>query len=231
VTIRLVTGTDTGVGKTVAAAALAHRARGAGLRVRYVKPVQTGVRPGAPGDADFVRAAADVDARELLRLPEPLAPAVAAERAGRPIDGAALAAEARRLAEGIDLLLVEGAGGLLVPLDARWTVADLAASLGAELVVVVRPGLGTLNHTALTLEAARARGLPVAGLVVSGWPPRPGVVERTNLERLEAMAPILAVLRRVRGVSVDAGRAEAWRRALDRGTVFLAHRSESPGTP
>lgn len=216
--IRFVTGTDTGVGKTVAAAWLAAGARADGSSVRYVKPVQTGLAPGAPGgDADFVAAAAEVPAEELLRFEEPLAPAVAAERAGRPIDIAALVIEIRARETGCDLLLVEGAGGLLAPLAGESTMADLAREIGAGLVVVTRPGLGTLNHTALTLEAAARRDLAIAGLVVSGWPRHPGSIEETNLERLEKMAPVLEVIPNVRGVLVDGGRAEPLRRALARG--------------
>jgi dethiobiotin synthetase len=91
-------------------------------------------------------------------------------------------------------VVVEGAGGLLVPIWGAVTMADLADALGAGLVVVSRPSLGTLNHTALTLEAANNRGLPVDGLVISGWPSDPGVTEQTNLERLSDMAPVLGVL-------------------------------------
>ncbi|MGH8972726.1 MAG: dethiobiotin synthase, partial [Acidimicrobiia bacterium] len=152
-TIRFVTGTDTGVGKTVVAAALARAEAGAGRRVAYCKPVQTGLRPGEPGDADFVAAAAGVPVTEGLRLEEPLAPAVAAERAGTTIDVDALVSWCRHQAESVDVLLVEGAGGLLVPLSGAVTMADLAALLHAEIVIATRPGLGTLNHTALTLEA------------------------------------------------------------------------------
>jgi dethiobiotin synthetase len=199
--IRFVTGTDTGVGKTAASIALALAERDAGRRVAYFKPVQTGLRPGEPGDADFV-AAAGVAASEGIRLAEPLAPAVAAERAGVTIDVDQLVARSQAVATraGVDLLLVEGAGGLLVPVGGELTMADLAARLGADVVVVTRPALGTLNHTALTLEAARARGLPVAGLLVCDWPAEPGVVERTNLERLSAMAPVLGVVPHVDGL-------------------------------
>lgn len=214
------TGTDTGVGKTVAAAVLAHLARTDGSRVRYVKPVQTGVGPDAPGDADFVRAAADVDAEELLRFSEPLAPAVATERAGAPIDFDGLTADVLRRAGGIDVLLVEGAGGLLAPLAGNRMMADLVVALRAELVVATRPGLGTLNHTALTLEAADRREIGVAGLVVCGWPSRPGLAERTNLERLATMAPLLAIVRRLRGLSVDRGTPDVLRSALERRTAL-----------
>lgn len=213
--IRFVTGTDTGVGKTVASAWLAAVARSVGRTVRYVKPVQTGLAPGAPGsDHDFVRAAAGVDSMELLRFPEPLAPAVAADLAGDPIDPEALVAAVKALGADVDELIVEGAGGLLVPLADGWTMADLPAALDAELVVVVRPGLGTLNHTALTLEAARTRSITVAGLVISGWPADPGVTERTNLERLEAMAPVQHMIPFIERLSVAGGTAEQFRTSL-----------------
>ena len=198
--IRFVTGTDTGVGKTVAAAALARAEAAAGRRVAYCKPVQTGVGPGEPGDAAYVAATAAVPVFEIVRLREALAPAVAADREGTPIDVEALVARVRALAGGVDVLLVEGAGGVLVPLADGVTMADLAGRLGGDVVVVTRPGLGTLNHTALTLEALRARRLATAGLVVAGWPAEPGVTERTNLERLGRMAPVLGVVPFVAGL-------------------------------
>jgi dethiobiotin synthetase len=188
--IRFVTGTDTGVGKTLAAAALCRAERLAGRTVLYAKPVQTGLYPSEPGDAAFVAAAAGVPV-----VPDPLAPAVAAERAGTAIDVDGLLADLARAGDGFDRVIVEGAGGLLVPLREAFTMADLADRLGAGLVVVTRPSLGTLNHTALTVEAAHARNLPVDGLVVSGWPAVPGVTERTNLEWLSAMAPVIGLLR------------------------------------
>ena len=197
--IRFVTGTDTGVGKTVAGAAMARAEQAAGRRVAYFKPVQTGVGPGEPGDAAFV-AGLGIPATDGVRLDEPLAPAVAAERAGIVIDVDALVVRVAAEAAGVDVLVVEGAGGLLAPLAGELTMADLAARLPADVVIVTRPGLGTLNHTALTLEAARHRRLPVAGLVVCGWPAEPGVTERTNLERLAAMAPILGLVPFVAGL-------------------------------
>lgn len=192
--IRFVTGTDTGVGKTVVAAALCRAEREAGRTVLYAKPVQTGLRRAEAGDAAFVAAAAGVPVVECLRFPDPLAPAVAAQRVNAVIDVDALLADLEKAGDGFDRVVVEGAGGLLVPLTDDVTMADLADRLGAGLVIVTRPSLGTLNHTALTLEAARIRGLPVDGLVISGWPAHPGVTEETNLERLSAMAPVLGLL-------------------------------------
>jgi dethiobiotin synthetase len=198
--IRFVTGTDTGVGKTLAAATLCRADRKAGRTVLYAKPVQTGLDRAQAGDAAFVAAAARVPVIECLRFPEPLAPAVAARRAGATIDVDRLLTDLEKAGDGFDRIVVEGAGGLLVPLWDDVTMADLADRLGAGLVVVTRPTLGTLNHTALTLEAAVIRGLPVDGLVISGWPADPGVTEETNLERLSAMAPVLGVLPDYAGV-------------------------------
>ena len=206
--IRFVTGTDTGVGKTVAAAALCRADRLRGRTVLYCKPVQTGLALAEAGDAAFVAAAAKVPVIECLRFPAALAPAVAAQRAGAIVDVDALLADVAKASDGFDRVVVEGAGGLLVPLSEDLTMADLADRLGAGLVVVTRPTLGTLNHTALTLEVAHARGLPVDGLIVSGWPAEPGVTEETNLERLSAMAPLLGVLPEYPGLdTADPGTA------------------------
>jgi 8-amino-7-oxononanoate synthase/dethiobiotin synthase len=182
----VVTGTDTGVGKTVVTAALAAALRVAGSRVAVVKPVQTGAAPGEPGDLDEVRRLAGIDdLHEFGRFPEPLAPATAARRSGvRPLAVREHAARIAALSDR-DVVLVEGAGGLLVQLDADGgTVADLAAALGASAVVVTRPGLGTLNATALTCEALRARGVGCLGIVIGAWPTTPDLAEACNLEDL-----------------------------------------------
>ena len=182
----LVTGTDTGVGKTFVSALLcrAHTA------ATYVKPVQTGLAEDEP-DAQVVARLAGVDVRQGLGLDEPLAPAVAAERAGQTITRATLLAPF----SGLDDVIGEGAGGLLVELGTDGTtLADLATDLDLPLVVVARPGLGTLNHTRLTCEAAWARGLRVLGIVVNGFPSDPGVAETTNLDGLAAIAPVVGVV-------------------------------------
>ena len=192
--IQFVTGTDTGVGKTTAAAALAQRYRKEGKQVRYFKPVQTGLGPGEPGDADFVAAVAGIEVEEGQRFQAPLAPAVAAAQASQRGEYGQLLETASRLAQDTDVLQVEGAGGLLVPLTPEQTVADLARDLRSMLVVATRPGLGSLNHTALTLEAARSRQLQIQGLVICGWPRDPGVLYRTNLELRGDMAPLLGLV-------------------------------------
>ncbi len=186
----VVTGTGTGVGKTVVTAAVAALAVAAGERVAVLKPAQTGVGPDEPGDlADVARLVPGVTGRELARYPDPLAPATAARRAGLPaVTPQAAAQEARTLAVTHDLVLVEGAGGLLVRFDDDGgTLADVAARLAAPVLVVVAAGLGTLNHTALTVEALAARGLTCAGIVVGAWPREPDLAERCNLADLPAV--------------------------------------------
>lgn len=202
--IRFVTGTDTGVGKTVVAAALAVEAVAEGRSVCYFKPVQTGVHRGEPGDARFVETVARCRAEEGARFVAPLAPAVAAAVAGEKVDVDALRTRAFDLAHEYETLIVEGAGGLLVLLSDTLDMADFASSLEAELVVATRPGLGTLNHTALTVEAARRRGLDPA-LVVCSWPIDPGVTETTNLEQLKAMAPVMGLIQTISDLDVESG--------------------------
>jgi dethiobiotin synthetase len=188
VTALLVTGTDTGVGKTIVTAALVAAAGASGLRVAVLKPAQTGVRAGEESDVDtVVRLAGPVVARTLVSFEAALAPLVAARVSGRTalaLD-AVLAAVAELRADH-DLVLVEGAGGLLVPMGNGWTTADLAQQLDGPAIVVARAGLGTLNHTALTLEALSHRGVP-AYVVVGAWPAAPEVVHRTNLELLPGL--------------------------------------------
>jgi dethiobiotin synthetase len=182
----VVAGTDTGVGKTVVTAALAAQARAAGERVAVVKPVQTGLGPGEPGDLDDVRRLSGADdLHELARLPDPLAPATAAWRVGIALPSIdELARQIGQLADR-DLVLVEGAGGLLVELDQQGgTLADLAAALKAPVLVVARSGLGTLNASALTCEALRHRGLDCLGVVIGSWPAAPDLAAECNLRDL-----------------------------------------------
>ncbi|MFF3006804.1 dethiobiotin synthase [Kitasatospora sp. NPDC057940] len=202
--ILFMTGTNTEVGKTVATAAVASAALRAGLRVAVLKPGQTGIAPGEPGDADEVRRlAGELTISELVRYPEPLAPDTAARRAGMPfLSPAEVAAAVAELAATHDLVLVEGAGGLLVRYDDEGrTLADQAravldAGLPAEVLLVASAGLGTLNIVALTAEALAARRLPLAGVLVGSWPTAPGLAERCNLADLprSAGAPLLGAL-------------------------------------
>lgn len=186
--VLVVSGTGTEVGKTVVTATIAAAAVAAGRSVAVLKPAQTGVGPGEAGDAAEVArlAGPKVTALELARYPEPLAPDTAARRAGLPtVSPAEVAEAARKLALDHDLVLVEGAGGLLVRFDeAGGTVADAARLLGAPVLVVAAAGLGTLNATTLTAEALRARELAALGVVVGSWPSAPDLAARCNLADL-----------------------------------------------
>jgi dethiobiotin synthetase len=202
-----ITGTDTGVGKTVVACALAAWYRQRGDDVGVMKPVATGGRRMREGNAyrwvsddarQLVRAARVRDPWSLVNpvcFEEPLAPLTAALRARAPIRWQPIVDVFRRLAARHELLIVEGAGGLLVPLTPTATVADLARRLGLPLLVVARPGLGTLNHTLLTLHAARASGLALHGVVINHAqkPPRDAmarVAQRTNVAMLRRLARV-----------------------------------------
>ncbi|UQX00091.1 dethiobiotin synthase [Streptomyces sp. RerS4] len=184
----VVSGTGTEIGKTVVTSAIAAAAVAAGRTVAVLKPAQTGVGPEEPGDAaEVVRlAGASVTAVELARYPEPLAPDTAARRSGlATLAPAEIAEAASRLAAAHDLVLVEGAGGLLVRFDeAGHTLADAARLLSAPVLVVAAAGLGTLNTTALTTEALRARALSPLGVVVGSWPDAPDLASRCNLADL-----------------------------------------------
>ncbi len=180
-TVVLVTGTSTAVGKTVATAVVAGLALARGEKVAVYKPAQTGVAAHEPGDVDetgrLLGHPAGLTLQEGARLPDPLAPSAAARRAGRVLPTVAEHAVAvRALAADHDLVLIEGAGGLLVELDSDGgTLADLGVLLrsqepGCGVLLVCAAGLGTLNHTALTAEALRRRRLELLGLIVGSWP-------------------------------------------------------------
>jgi dethiobiotin synthetase len=194
-----VTGTDTGVGKTFVGCALAAALRARGRRVAVLKPVETGV-DGEPEDARALGAAAGdpapLDDLCPHRLRAPLAPAVAARLEGVTLDLDRLVALAARRARAADVLLVEGAGGLLVPIAGRVTWADFAARLGLPVLVVAANRLGTVNHCALTARAAAAAGLRVAGVVLSQPAPAADASAATNAETIAELTglPVLAVL-------------------------------------
>ncbi|MEX0168793.1 dethiobiotin synthase [Streptomyces sp. LMG1-1-1.1] len=197
--IIVVSGTGTEIGKTVVTAAVAAAATAAGRSVAVLKPAQTGVGPDERGDADeVVRLSGAVTSAELGRFPEPLAPGTAARRAGlAPVGPREVAEAARKLAADHDLVLVEGAGGLLVRFDEEGgTLADVAALLDAPVLVVVPAGLGTLNSTALTGEALRARRIEQLGVVVGSWPAEPDLAALCNLADLpeSAGAPLLGAV-------------------------------------
>jgi dethiobiotin synthetase len=191
-----VTGTDTGVGKTVVAAAIAATLAARGERVSVLKPVVTGLddlESPLPDHELLLASARSVQTPEdvaLYRFGPPVSPHLAAELAGTRVRPTALVGSARRASRGADVLIVEGVGGLMVPLTRDYLVADFARALELPVIVVARPGLGTINHCLLTLEAARARDLPVAAVVLSPWPEEPTEVERSNLETIAALGDV-----------------------------------------
>lgn len=190
-TTLLVTGTGTGVGKTTVAAAVAALAGARGERVVVVKPAQTGEPDVGGGDiAEVLRRSPTAVGVELVRYPDPLSPAAAARRSGRPaLTRAGCLGAVQRAGADAELVLVEGAGGLLVHYDDDgFTMADVAVELGLRVLLVTTAGLGTLNATALTLEAMERRGLGLHGLVIGAWPAAPDLAARSNVDDLARLA-------------------------------------------
>jgi dethiobiotin synthetase len=192
----LVTGTDTGVGKTVIAAALVKALRAANVHALGFKPAETGTAEGQEADSDVLaRASGETTplASPLIRLQEPLAPAVAAERAGAIIGVRDVEARIELLRRAGYTLIIEGAGGVMVPLlwteGAPYTALDLAERFALKAIVVGRAGLGTLNHVALTVAALRARNIAVRGVVLNGRRAEPDLAERTNPAALARLLP------------------------------------------
>lgn len=186
----LVTGTDTGVGKTMIAAALVTALRARGVRAIGFKPAETGIGSDQQSDSDVLALASgeqNVLARPLLRLPEPLAPAVAADRAGVMLDSDDIEARIRQLRSDGYAVVVEGAGGVMVPLTWGYTVLDLAQACDLDAVVVARAGLGTLNHVAMTVMMLRSHQIPIRGIVLNGRSAAPDLAESTNAESLSRM--------------------------------------------
>jgi dethiobiotin synthetase len=212
----LVTGTGTGVGKSVLAAAVCAALTDRGERVAAFKPAVTGLDED-PGDwlpdhellAYCASAGQTPEQVAPHRYGPPLSPHLAAELAGERIEPAALTAAARAAAEGADALICEGVGGLLVPLTPGYLVRDLALDLELPVLVAAHPGLGTINHSLLTVEAARAAGLLVAAVVITPWPERPGRAELSNRETVERLGevPVAGLSPTRPGALAAAGRA------------------------
>src|SRR3954463_4315407 len=188
----VMTGTGTGVGKTITTAAIAALAVAGGQRVAVLKPAQTGVRPDEPGDLqDVVRlAGTDVTTRELRRYPDPLSPEAAARRSGLPaLNPGEIAQAASDLDTAHDLTLIEGAGGLLVRFDKTGSsLADVAWSLGSLGIIVAEAGLATLNAPALPAGVPPKRGLPAPGVIIGSCPAEPDLAALSNLEDLPVAA-------------------------------------------
>lgn len=187
-----VTGTDTGVGKTVLAAAIVAALHARDVGVTPLKPVITGLDDAGPFDHELLARAAGrrPDEVAILSYGPPISPHLAAELAGRPIDPDALESEIAARTADAEVVVVEGVGGLLVPLAGSYDVRALACSLALPLVVAARPGLGTLNHTLLTLEVARAAGLDVTAVVLTPWPDEPGAIERSNRDTIAVLGEV-----------------------------------------
>jgi dethiobiotin synthetase len=194
-----VTGTGTEVGKTVVAAAIARSQVAGGRRVAVFKPAVTGM--DGPGEADHQllrRASASAQSDEQIapyRYGTPASPQMAAELAGERIEPARLLQVAREAEAEADVLVCEGVGGLMVPLTSDYLVRDLARELALPLVIAAPPGLGTINHTLLTLEAARAAGVDVVSVVLTPWPQDPDPIQSSNHQTLESLGGVpLSVL-------------------------------------
>jgi len=193
----LITGTDTGVGKTWVGRALSHALVAAGRKVVAVKPVETGCDSAGSHLEDGALLAAATGQAEprsaLFRFTAPVAPALAAEREGQAIDLDALVLQIEGVSQGAEVLLVEGAGGLLAPITWEWTVVDLARSLGAAALVVAADRLGTINHTQLTLSALELAGIDLAGVVLTP-PETPDESTGTNAGAIERLSGVDRVL-------------------------------------
>lgn len=193
-----VTGTDTEVGKTVISAALIASMRSAGMKVIAHKPAVSGLaEPGEwPADHVLLGSLCEMAPEEVspLRYDPAVSPHLAARLAGQTVEAAAVLEAARAAAESAAdrgaALVVEGVGGLLVPLTDRLSVRALAVDLGLPLLIAARPGLGTINHTLLSIEAARAASLKVAAIVITPWPQQPSVMERSNRETIERLGEV-----------------------------------------
>jgi dethiobiotin synthetase len=227
-----VTATDTGVGKSVLSAALLAAMRMAGVTALAHKPVLTGIDEPSqeqwPPDDELLAGAAGMDPAQVapLRFGPAVSPHLAAELAGEPLDPRALPARVRAADPGGDaVLVVEGVGGLLVPLAGGYQVRDLARELGLPLLIAARPGLGTINHTMLTLEAARSAGLEVSAVVLTPWPASPGQMERSNRATIADLGGVEVVgLPPVAGPDPEllaaAGATLPWRVWLERAHRF-----------
>jgi len=201
----LISGTDTGIGKTLIAGAIAAHLRRQGIRVGVLKPAASGCAHRREGlvseDAEFLAHCADaphpLDLIAPQRFAEPLAPAIAAERMRTTLDWDAIQRSIDFIARDSDVVIIEGVGGIMVPMDAKHTMLDVALWLKLPAVVVARPNLGTINHTLLTVNALRDADVKVAGVVVNRYPAEmPGVAEETNPRAIEkwGKVPVLCIV-------------------------------------
>jgi dethiobiotin synthetase len=225
-----VTGTDTGVGKTVVAAGIAGALRDRGINAGVMKPFQTGAIKTPLGwsapDAYFLKAASGVDDEIDLICPVclelPLAPSVAAKLTGSRVTIDDILPSFEELSRRHPFLIVEGAGGLGVPIDGKVTMRDLANKISFPLLIIAKPGLGTINHTLLTVEYALATNLKIAGIVISNYPDDPGIAERTNPNAIEKMTgvPVLGLVKHDPLIDTETGSPGDVVKALISGPVL-----------
>jgi dethiobiotin synthetase len=219
-----VTGTGTEVGKTVVAAAIARTLAASGARVAVFKPAASGLDDyrgsTVPPDHELLRLAAHAaqadDEIAPYRYGPPVSPHLGAELAGEQIDPERLLAIARAAAEDADFLIGEGVGGLLVPLRSDYLVRDFALDLGLPLVIAASPGLGTINHTLLTIESARGVGLDVAAVVLTPWPAEPTLVEESNRATIEGLGGVAVQVL----TTLDLSAPESWPSVALSGTLY-----------
>jgi dethiobiotin synthetase len=204
-----ITGTDTGVGKTIITAALLKAAQQLGFKAIGMKPIESGCRKTEdrrqhtgygidsliPTDGQFLRETSGTDeSLDLIapvRFENPLAPMPASESEGIPVDIAKIKNAFTNLASIYNVLIIEGVGGILVPITKDYSVLDMARDFGLPVIVVARPGLGTINHTLLTVTVAVKEGLPVAGVIINyTHPPEGTIAEQTNPSVLEKICPV-----------------------------------------
>jgi dethiobiotin synthetase len=205
-----VTGTGTEVGKTVVAATIARSLAAAGARVAVFKPAESGFEEGEEPDHALLRRAAGSsqadDEIAPYRYDEPVSPHLGAQLAGEEIDPARVVRAARAAAARADYLVCEGVGGLLVPLTLTYLVRDFARELALPVVIAAEPGLGTINHTLLTIEAARAVGLEPMLVVLTPWPAEPSAVESSNRDAIARLGSV-----RVESLpALELGAPESW---------------------
>jgi dethiobiotin synthetase len=221
-----ITGTDTGIGKTVVAAGLALALKKRGLDIGVMKPTATGCRKRGgkrfSEDVDYLIGASGCEDETDLVCPymlqRPLAPEVAAELEHVRIDTHRIIQAFRELCSRHDLVIVEGAGGLFVPIRNRYFMLDLVADLSCPLIVVARPGLGTINHTLLSHEVSRSRGIDMVGTIINGTVKRPSLAERTNPDVIYRYSgsPMLGLMPNLPAVSVETGKYTGLLRATEK---------------
>lgn len=206
-----ITGTDTGVGKTVVTASLAACLQSNGYSVAVIKPVQTGTELPGLTDIQFVYRVLQrpytMDEVCFCRLPQPLSPMTASRLSGQEVDVTGIEQKLRSFTDHYDFVIAEGAGGVLVPVADGYYIIDLISNTGFSALIVSRPGLGTINHTLLTARALEDAGIDLLGFVISGFPRDPGDAEKNNPGDIESTGGIelRGVIPNLNGLSVEEG--------------------------